>query len=308
MLGRETQGIAMQGNDTPSATDMAQTTGGIKPPPRIRDRLLVIYRHRLPVRIMHWLNAICLFVLLLSGLQIFNAHPALYWGQRSHFDHPLLAMNAQQGPSGAMRGVTSIGSHDFTTTGVFGVSNMDGHAVARGFPSWLTIPGPQWLSMGRHWHFFFAWLFVINGLCFAAYALLGRHFRRDLAPTKTDWRGIGRSIVDHALLRHPKGEVAARYNVLQKLSYLIVIFVFGPLIVLMGLAMSPRMDSVLGWLVDLVGGRQSARTIHFILAWGFVAFFLIHIFEVLVSGVGNELRSIITGRYAIEKEFEDERA
>ncbi|HET6907532.1 MAG TPA: cytochrome b/b6 domain-containing protein [Rhodanobacteraceae bacterium] len=285
--------------------DSASPEGGIRPPPRIRDRVRVIYRHRLPVRIMHWVNAICLLVLLGSGLQIFNAHPALYWGQKSSFDKPLLAMGTQQTPNG-LRGVTVIGGRTFDTTGVFGVSTLNGQPAARGFPAWMTIPGPQWLSMGRRWHFFFAWLFVINGLCFAAYALIGRHLRRDLLPTKTDWRGIGRSIVDHALLRHPKGEAAARYNVLQKLTYLIVIFGFGPLIVLMGLAMSPRMDSVLGWLVDLVGGRQSARTIHFILAWGFVAFFLIHIFEVLVSGAGNELRSIITGRYAIEEENEDE--
>ncbi|MGN6314213.1 MAG: cytochrome b/b6 domain-containing protein [Rhodanobacteraceae bacterium] len=291
--------------DAATMHDSASPEGGIRPPPRIRDRVRVIYRHRLPVRIMHWINAICLLVLLGSGLQIFNAHPALYWGQKSNFDKPLLAMGARQTPNG-LRGVTVVDGHTFDTTGVFGVSSLNGQPTARGFPAWMTIPGPQWLSMGRRWHFFFAWLFVINGICFAAYTLIGRHFRRDLLPTKTDWRGIGRSIVDHALLRHPKGEAAARYNVLQKLTYLIVIFGFGPLIVLMGLAMSPRMDSVLGWLVDLVGGRQSARTIHFILAWGFVAFFLIHIFEVLVSGVGNELRSIITGRYAIEEENKDE--
>ncbi len=275
--------------------------GGIRPPPRVSDRVRVIYRHRLPVRIMHWINAICLLVLLGSGLQIFNAHPALYWGQKSTFDKPLFAMGARQDAHGQWRGVTMLGSHTFDTTGVFGLSSTDGRQMMRGFPSWMTIPGPQWLSMGRRWHFFFAWLFVINGVCFAAYALIGRHFRDDLAPTKTDWRGIGRSIVDHALLRHPRGEAAARYNVLQKLAYLIVIFGFGPLIVLMGLAMSPRMDSVLGWLVDLVGGRQSARTIHFILAWAFVAFFIIHIFEVLVSGAGNELRSIITGRFVIDE-------
>lgn len=289
-------------DDRPPPAGAAIEPSGIRPPPRISDRVRVIYRHKLPVRIMHWINAICLLILLGSGLQIFNAHPALYWGQRSHFDHPLLSMTAQQAPNGKLRGVTTLGSHSFNTTGVFGASNMGGQPAARGFPSWLTIPGPQWLSMGRLWHFFFAWLFVINGVAFAAYALIGRHFRRDLAPTRTDWRGIGRSIIDHALLRHPKGEAAARYNVLQKITYLIVIFIFGPVMVLMGLAMSPRMDSVLGWLVDLVGGRQSARTIHFILAWGFVAFFLIHIFEVLVSGVGNELRSIITGRYAIHEE------
>src|SRR6185312_12392761 len=194
--------------DDTATMDDAQ--GGIRPPPRVDDRIRVIHRHRLPVRIMHWINAICLLVLLGSGLQIFNAHPALYWGQKSTFDKPWLAMGARRDAHGQWRGVTTIGSRTSDTTGVFGISDMGGRQMMRGFPAWMTIPGPQWLSMGRRWHFFFAWLFVINGLCFAAYALIGRHFRRDLVPTKTDWRGIGRSIVDHALLRHPKGEAAAR--------------------------------------------------------------------------------------------------
>jgi thiosulfate reductase cytochrome b subunit len=273
-------------------------------PPRLVQR--VVYRHTLPLRIMHWVNAICLLILLGSGLQIFNAHPALYWGQRSHFDHPWLAMGARHTPDGQLRGVTRIGSHTFDTTGWFGASKVAGQPTVRGFPSWMTIPGPQWLSMGRAWHFFFAWIFVINGVCFVGYALWTRHLTRDLVPTRRDWRGIGRSIIDHALLRHPKGEAALRYNVLQRIAYLVAIFVFGGGVVLMGLAMSPRMDSVLGWLVDLVGGRQSARSIHFLCAMGFVAFFLIHIFEVIVTGLGNNLRSIITGRYAIQTEAGDE--
>ncbi len=251
---------------------------------------------------MHWINAIAMFVLLLSGLQIFNAHPALYWGQRSHFDAPLLALDAQQGTDSQLRGVTTVFGHAFDTTGVLGASRVDGELQARGFPTWLTIPGPQWLASGRRWHFFFAWLFVLNGLAYAAYSLLGRHFRHDLMPSRTDWRGIGRSIVDHALLRHPQGDAATRYNVLQKFTYLIVIFVLGPAIVLMGLAMSPRMDTVLGWLVDMVGGRQSARTIHFVIAFAFVAFILVHLFEIVVSGVANELRSMVTGRYQVPTE------
>ncbi|MEP7097491.1 MAG: cytochrome b/b6 domain-containing protein [Dokdonella sp.] len=259
----------------------------------------VIHRHRLPVRIMHWINVVAMFFLLLSGLQIFNAHPALYWGQRSHFDAPVLALDAQQGANGEPRGVTTVFGHAFDTTGVLGASRVDGELQPRGFPTWLTIPGPQWLTMGRRWHFFFAWLFVLNGIVYAAYALIGRHFRRVLVPTRSDWRGIGRSIVDHALLRHPHGEAATRYNVLQKLTYLIVIFVLGPAMVLIGLAMSPRMDTVLGWLVDLVGGRQSARTIHFVIALLFVAFLLVHLFEIVVSGAANELRSMITGRYRV---------
>lgn len=266
----------------------------------------VVYRHTLPLRIMHWINAICLLILLGSGLQIFNAHPALYWGQRSMFDRPWLSLGATQSRDGKLRGVTAIGTHRFDTTGWFGASNANGQLTVRGFPTWATIPGPQWLAMGRAWHFFFAWIFVINGVCFFAYALWTRHLSRDLIPTRRDWRGIGRSILDHALLRHPHGEAAARYNVLQRLAYLIVIFFFGGGVVLMGLAMSPRLDSVLGWLVDAVGGRQSARSIHFLFAMGFIAFFLIHIFEVIVTGVGNNLRSIITGRYAIDAEARDE--
>ena len=259
----------------------------------------VVYRHTLPLRIMHWVNAICLLVLLGSGLQIFNAHPALYWGQRSSFAHPWLSLGATRAHDGSLRGVTAIGTHRFDTTGVLGVSKVDGRTAVRGFPAWATIPGPQWLAMGRAWHFFFAWLFAINGALFVAYALWTRHLARDLVPTRRDWRGIGRSIIDHALLRHPHGEAALRYNVLQRIAYFVVIFACGGGVVLMGLAMSPRMDSVLGWLVDLVGGRQSARSIHFLFAMGFIAFFLVHIFEVIVTGVGNNLRSIITGRYAI---------
>jgi thiosulfate reductase cytochrome b subunit len=266
-----------------------------------------IYRHRLPVRIMHWINAICLFVMVGSGLSIFDAHPALYWGKQSNFNAPILMLGSMQNKDHSLRGVTQIGSHQFTTTGVLGVSTgIDGRPVGRGFPSWATLPGPRSLAMGRKWHFTFAWIFAINGSLYLLWAFLSRHFSRDLAPTVKDWRGMGRSIIDHIKFKHPHGEEATRYNILQKLAYLVVILIFGPGIVLMGLAMSPHMDSVLGWLVDLVGGRQSARTIHFIIAFGFIGFVLIHVFEVLISGVFNQLRSMITGYYAVPGGKEDD--
>lgn len=266
----------------------------------------MIYRHRLPVRIMHWINAICIFVMVGSGLSIFNAHPHLYWGQQSQFDKPVLELVALNGSDHKLHGATRIGGHQFDTTGVLGVSaGVDGRPRSRGFPSWATLPGPQSLALGRQWHFTFAWIFAINGSLYLLWTLLGRHFSRDLAPTGKDWRGIGRSIIDHMKFKHPHGEEATRYNILQKLAYLAVILLFGPGIVLMGLAMSPHMGSVLGWLVDLVGGRQSARTIHFIIAFGFIAFVLIHVFEVLVSGVFNQLRSMITGNYRVPVGKED---
>ena len=160
--------------------------------------------------------------------------------------------------------------------------------------------------MARRWHLFFAWVFVINGVCYVAYSLASRHLSRDLAPTGNDWRSIGQSIIDHIRFRHPRGEAAMRYNVLQKLAYLAVIFLLIPLIVLMGMAMSPWLDTVLPGWVDIFGGRQSARTIHFVVAWLLVAFVLVHVFEVIVSGLWNHLRSMITGRYRIEGETSHE--
>ncbi len=265
----------------------------------------LVRRHAVVTRISHWINVLCLLVLLMSGLQIFNAHPALYWGQSSDFAHPLLSMTAVQDANGTLTGITQIGDHHFVTTGWLGASKVDGYQTARGFPAWITLPGPQWLAMGRHWHFAFAWLFVINGVLFIAWALLRGHARHDLMPTRTDIRHLPREIVDHLKLKFPKGEAARRYNALQKLVYIAVIFGLGPLIVLTGLTMSPTMDAAFPQLLWLFGGRQSARTIHFLCAFSFVAFFLVHIAMVVLSGTWNNLRSMITGRYAIEEDAHD---
>lgn len=266
----------------------------------------LVYRHSWPIRLMHWINVIALSIMFFSGLQIFNAHPSLTWGNRSDPDKSFFALEAREDASGKLTGITRIGRHEFDTTGVLGVSRgSDGMPEARGFPSWLTVPGPIWLAMARRWHFFFAWVFVLNGLCYVGYSLARRHLQRDLWPTGADWRGIGRSIVDHVRFRHPHGEAALRYNILQRLAYLIVVFVFGIGIVLMGLGMSPRLDAVLWPMLDLVGGRQSARTIHFIIAWAFVAFVLVHVFEVLISGAFNQLRGMLTGYYRVDDEPAD---
>ena len=267
------------------------------------------YRHSLAVRIMHWINVIALAVLLGSGLNIFSAHPALYWGKSSYTGSgPVFQIGARETDEEDLIGVTRIFGHQFDTTGVLGAAAEGEDMVARTFPGWLTLPSNRWLSMARRWHFFFAWVFVLNGLCYIGYSIASRHFSRDLAPSAADWRSIGRSIVDHLLFRHPTGEAAKRYNVLQKLAYLSVIFVLLPLVVLMGLAMSPRLDAAIPGWVDLVGGRQSARTIHFIAAWLLVAFVLVHVFQVVINGFWNHLRSMITGRYRIHSEETDEAA
>jgi thiosulfate reductase cytochrome b subunit len=264
-------------------------------------------RHALAVRVMHWINAVALTLMLMSGLQIFNAHPALYWGDSSYSGRPAwLELGAREDAQGTPIGYTRVFGHEFTTTGVLGLSTDDGRMYAQGFPSWLTVPSHQWLAMARSWHFFFAWIFLINGLCFIAYTIWSRHLARDLLPTRADLRGIGTSVVDHLRFRHPTGEAAKRYNVLQKFAYLTVIFVLLPLIVLMGLGMSPRLDTLFGGWVGWFGGRQSVRSIHFIIAWLLVAFVLIHVFEVIVTGLWNNVRSMITGRYRVPQKDANE--
>jgi thiosulfate reductase cytochrome b subunit len=240
-------------------------------------------RHSLPVRITHWINVVALTALLMSGLQIFNEHPALYWGKSSYSGRPAILEVPKAFPFNKP-----------SYTGQPATIELESK-----FPSWATIPSGQWLAMGRRWHFFFAWVFVINGCVYLAHSLASRHVQRDLKPTRDDWRGIQRSLKDHLRLRRSHGDGASGYNVLQKLSYLLLIFGLFPLILVTGCAMSPWLDSMLPGWVNLLGGRQSARTLHFIAAFALVLFVLIHVFEVVVTGFWNNLRSMVTGRYRI---------
>lgn len=262
------------------------------PPPA---RLLV-HRHGLVTRTTHWINLAALIVLLLSGLQIFNAHPALYWGEVSTFARPWVAMFAAE-RGGEAVGITKIGSTYVETTGVLGFSGNE----VRAFPAWATLPSYRSLADGRRWHFAFAWLFVLNGLVYLSASLIGGHVRRDLLPARDQLtpRHLAREIADHARLRFA---ASPRYNVLQKLTYLAVIFVLLPMMVLTGLSMSPGMNAGFPWLPELFGGRQSARTLHFISASLIVLFVLVHVAMVLVSGPLNSLRAMITGKYAVAED------
>jgi thiosulfate reductase cytochrome b subunit len=265
------------------------------------DRRCWMYRHSAFVRVTHGINVICLTALLMSGLQIFNAHSALYWGEDSDFKHPVFAITADGNGALPTRGMVDILGRSFDATGVLGLSaGPSGRPVARAFPSWITLPGYQDLATGRRWHFFFAWLFVLNGAAYLLVGLLDGHFQRHLLPDRIQLRHIGRSILDHLALRFPKGEEARQYNVLQKLSYLLVIFILLPTMALAGMAMSPAIDAAVPQLVSLFDGRQSARTVHFIVATALVLFVLVHVLMVVLSGAFKNLRSMITGWFAIE--------
>jgi len=264
----------------------------------------LVPRHSALVRVTHWINVFCFSLLLMTGAQIFDAHPRLYWGQYgADNDHAWLSVDSLRSGT-SLRGVLRLGSLTVETTGLLGASKEGQALAARGFPAWLTIPSYQDLAAGRRWHFFFAWLFAINGAVYLLAGLVSRHFRRDLLPTTAELapKHLAHEVVTHAKLQFPKGEAARRYNVLQKLSYMGVAFVLLPLMVLTGLTMSPGLDSAFHVLLDIFGGRPSARSLHFICASLLVAFVVVHVVMVLVSGVWNNLRSMITGQYAIESD------
>lgn len=260
-----------------------------------------IYRHRLPVRLWHWLNALVIFVMLMSGLMIFNAHPRLYWGHYGANADPAWLEIGSDATDGYLR----VGALQVTTTGLLGRwTDSDGAVKRRAFPGWATIPSRYDLAGARQWHIAFAWLLVVPGLLYWLWAFAARHVQRDLAPTWEELapRHVWRDIRNHARLRFARGEEARRYNVLQKASYLGVLFLLLPLALLTGLAMSPAMDAAWPWLVDLFGGRQSARSLHFIAAMLILAFIIVHLLMVLLAGPFNELRSMITGRYRLPPE------
>jgi thiosulfate reductase cytochrome b subunit len=255
----------------------------------------LIYRQSIFTRVTHWTWAIALFFLLLSGLQIWNAHPALYIGHESGFayDNAVLRIGAENTPSGP-RGFTTIFGQKFDTTGVLGMSELRGQTNFVGFPGWATIPSFRDLATGRVVHFFFAWILVGALAVWLVASVLNRHLWRDIILKPRDFRELPKDIWDHLTFRFHHGR---SYTPLQKLSYFVVFVILFPLMILTGLTMSPTMNAGWPWLVDLFGGRQTARTIHFAGMALIVLFFVVHIIMVVVAGPFNELRSMITGYY-----------
>lgn len=233
-----------------------------RPDRRVSPERVAIYRHPIWVRVTHWLNVLAVLILIMSGLQILRAHPHLYWGLSSTFDDPWI----------------SFGD----------------------IPGWLTIPNIRDLAGGRRWHFFFAWLFVLNGLIYLVMGLISRRFAIKLWPTREDLAGFWGSVKEHARFHFPHDEEARRYNVIQKLTYLTMIVIVLPMMLLTGLSMSPGFNAVGGFLLDLFGGRQSARTLHFISGGLIVGFIVVHVGLVVWTGLVNNMRAMITGWFEID--------
>lgn len=266
------------------------------------------YRHALVTRLTHWVNALAIFFLLMTGLNIFNAHPALYWGHYGADDDDSrrwLEIGSVDDPGGRPYGFLRIGTLTARTTGVLGISDAkNGQIQAIGYPHWATFPSTRDLATARSWHFFFAWVLILNGLLYLVWGAVSGHLRRDLLPRLQELSpaNIAHDIWQHMRLKFPRGEDAKRYHILQKLSYGGTVFVLLPLVILTGLTMSPGLNAAWPWLVELFGGRQTARSLHWVVSNLILLFIVVHILMVILAGPINEIRSMLTGRFRIKPE------
>lgn len=249
--------------------------------------------HARTTRLWHWVNLVALITLFMSGLMIFNAHPRLYWGEYGNRDEPAWLVIGQQG----QRGFLEIAGSRIDTTGVLGrYEDGEGQMRSRAFPGWATIPTDYNLADARHWHFFFAWIFAFGLLFFMIVSLFNGHIREMIAMRGAEWhpRALWRTIRDHAKFDFHTAPGEA-YNPLQKLSYIAVIFVMLPLMIITGLAMSPGTDAALHFPSMMFGGRQTARSLHFIIAFSLVGFMMLHVALVIVHKPLTLLRGMTIG-------------
>jgi thiosulfate reductase cytochrome b subunit len=251
-----------------------------------------IYRHPLVVRLTHWIVALTLFVLAMSGMQIFNAHPELYTSDASKFDAPFLSIEGGTDANGDPHGWVQLGKLRISTTHFLGWGdNGMGSEGARAFPGWMTIPSEQDLADGRRWHIFFAWIFVLCALAYARWAV-------KLIPTRADFKALPHALRTHLIpWKIPPSE---QPNPLQKIAYFIVVWFVAPLAIVSGLALSPSVDAWVPWLPIILGGRQFARVWHFGAMIALIGFFGGHLLMVVLTGFFNNMRSMITGRYVVK--------
>lgn len=266
--------------------------------------LVRVYRHPLPVRIWHWTNALAFVILLLSGLQILNYHPRFYIGDTGYAGMPAVLEFGNNLDPAAPHSWVRVGSVEIPTTLVLGHAEKVEPAGFTAFPWWLRLPWQYHLGLGRGWHFLMAWVLVLNLSAYFAYLIFSKRLYRTLLPRRRQLTGksILADLWMHLRFKHPTGLLSLQYNLLQKLSYLIVLLVLLPTIVLTGMTMSNSAVAAFPWLIDLFQGRQTARLIHFICAVLLTGFLLIHIAQVFIAGFIREMRSIVTGYYEIPEE------
>jgi len=226
-------------------------------------------RHSLLVRVTHWLITFAFLALLVTGLEIVVSHPRFYWGETGNDN------------TGVLFKIPIPASRNLVPTGY-------GYVL------------PDQNGWSRYLHFQSAWVLALAGALYLIAGFFSGHFWRNLLPSRShvSWKQLALSIREHLRFKRPSAEETWSYNVLQRLAYLLVVFVLFPMIVWTGLAMSPAFVSAVPAAVNVLGGQQSARTLHFFLTGALVLFLLVHVVMIFVAGFRNRMRAMITGRAA----------
>jgi thiosulfate reductase cytochrome b subunit len=230
-------------------------------------------RHSLLVRLTHWITTLCFFALLVTGAELVISHPRFYWGETGN---------------------------DLTTP-LFKIHIPSSRRLV---PSGYGYVLPDQNGWSRYLHFQSAWIAVLTGLLYVLSFFFTAHLRKDLLPVKSDFslRALWTAIAKNLRFRRPPAAEAWSYNLLQRLAYLFVIFILFPLVIWTGLAMSPAFVSAFPFTVNLLGGQQSARTLHFFVSLALVLFLLVHVAMVFLAGFWSRTRAMITGRVGTRTE------
>ncbi len=233
----------------------------------------VTSRHSVLVRVTHWITTLCFLALLVSGGEIVISHPRFYWGETGN---------------------------DLTST----LFKLPIPASRKLVPTGYGYVLPDQNGWSRYLHFQSAWIVVLTGLLYIISGFVTGHFGKNVYPDKTDrsWRAFSRAMASHLRFERPSDAEAWSYNLLQRLAYLFVIFVLFPLVIWTGLAMSPAFVSAIPAAVNVLGGQQSARTLHFFVSLALVLFLLVHVGMVWFAGFRSRMRAMITGRAAKDME------
>jgi thiosulfate reductase cytochrome b subunit len=223
-------------------------------------------RHSFLVRVTHWITTLSFVALLVSGMELVISHPRFYWGEAGNiWVTPLFKI-----PIPASRAMVPTG---------YG----------------YTLPDQNGWS--RYLHFEAAWILVIAGLLYVISGLVTRHFRDDLLPEKStfSWGKLAAAIREHLRFQRPDATDACSYNLLQRITYLVVIFGLIPLAIWTGLAMSPAFVSAFPLTVTILGGTQSARTIHFFVSLSLTLFVVVHVLMVVRTGFVRNMKAMTIG-------------
>jgi thiosulfate reductase cytochrome b subunit len=225
------------------------------------------------VRATHWLTFVAFIALLVTGGEIVISHPRFYWGEVGNVNTKPLFV------------ITIPSSRDTV-------------------PTKYDYVMPDQNGWSRYLHFEAAWVCVLTGLVYGIYGVVSGHFWKNLLPERRDWNrhAYGERIAQYLRRRPPDRAEETSYNVLQRTAYVVVIFVLFPLVIWTGMAMSPAFTAAFPWTAALLGGRQSARTIHFFVSWLLLLFLIVHVTMVARSGFWRRVRSMITGNLRSSEE------